>query len=201
MLAIAGGKGGVGKTTTALGVGVALAGRRRDPVLVDADTDAPNLHLLADVADAGVTALADGADVADAATPSPRYEGVCVVGSRPGAPIERALRRLVTDRPVVVDAPAGAAPDAVLPLRVAEAAILVTTPDPAAVADARKTASIARSLDTDVVAWMVARSDRVPDAVARVAGSTPVVPVPERTDPPREAGAAFDAAVSAWVNA
>lgn len=46
MLAIAGGKGGCGKTTTALGVGAALPGR---PLVVDADWDLPNLHRLATV--------------------------------------------------------------------------------------------------------------------------------------------------------
>lgn len=46
MLAIAGGKGGCGKTTTALGVGAALPGR---PLVVDADWDLPNLHRLAAV--------------------------------------------------------------------------------------------------------------------------------------------------------
>lgn len=201
MLAIAGGKGGVGKTTSALGVGVALAARRRDPVIVDADADAPNLHLVADVTDSGVTALADGSPVEDAAAPSARYDGVSVVGSRPGAPVGRALRHLVTDRPVVLDAPAGASADSVLPLRVAEAAIVVTTPDRAAVADGKKTAAIARSLDTDVVAWILARADRVPDRIARVTGSVPVAAIPDRVDPPLQAREGFDAAVSAWVNA
>lgn len=45
MLAIAGGKGGCGKTTTALGVGAALPGKQ---VVVDADWDLPNLHRLAE---------------------------------------------------------------------------------------------------------------------------------------------------------
>ncbi|MFW5937921.1 MAG: P-loop NTPase, partial [Halanaeroarchaeum sp.] len=96
MLAIAGGKGGVGKTTTALGVGVALATRRRDPVVVDADADLPNLHLVADVDGGGVEAVADGTDVERASIPSDRFEGVRVLGSRPGAPVARALRTLVT---------------------------------------------------------------------------------------------------------
>ena len=201
MLAIAGGKGGVGKTTTAIGVGVALATRRRDPVVVDADVDLPNLHLVADVEDGGIEAVAEGTDVETASTPSHRFDGIRVLGSRPGAPIARALRSLVTDRPVVVDSPAGASPDAVLPLRMADQALVVTTPDPEAVADAKKTAAIARSIGTEVIGWIVNRSSTVPDAVAHAAGSTPAVPVPATENPPLDARDAYDGALTGWINA
>ncbi|MUV61849.1 AAA family ATPase, partial [Halobacterium sp. CBA1126] len=49
MLAVAGGKGGSGKTTTALGLAGALVERRRRPLVVECDLDAPNLHLRAGV--------------------------------------------------------------------------------------------------------------------------------------------------------
>jgi septum site-determining protein MinD len=201
MLAIAGGKGGVGKTTTAIGVGVALAARRRDPIVVDADATLPNLHLVADVEDGGIEAVADGTDVEAASTPSHRFDGIRVLGSRPGAPIARALRALVTDRPVVVDSPAGASPDAVLPLRMADQALVVTTTDSEAVEDAKKTAAIARSTGTEVIGWIVNRSSTVPDTVARAAGSTPAIPVPPTENPPLDARDAYDGALTGWVNA
>lgn len=200
MLAIAGGKGGVGKTTTALGIGVALAARRRDPVVVDADADTPNLHLVADVDDTGVEALAGGATIEDASTDSRRFDGIRVVGSHSGAPVARALRRLVTDRPVVLDSPAGGSRDAVLPLRLADHAVVVTTPDPESVQDAEKTARMARRVDTEVVAWIVNRSSAVPDHVRRLAGDVPVVPVPATPNPPVDARQAYDGALTAWVN-
>lgn len=201
MLAIAGGKGGVGKTTAALGVGMALAARRRDPVVLDADVDTPNLHLVAGVDDEGVAALADGSPIDDAGSVSRRYDGVRVVGASAGAPVERALRRLVTDRPAVVDSPAGGSRDAVLPLRVADHAIVVTTPDPAAVEDAAKTARIARRVDTEVVAWIVNRSSTVPQELQRAAGDVPAIPVPATPNPPHDARRAYDDALTAWVNA
>ncbi|MGM0399600.1 MAG: MinD/ParA family ATP-binding protein [Halobacteriota archaeon] len=201
MLAIAGGKGGVGKTTTALGVGVALAARRRNPVVVDADRDTPNLHLVADVDDGGIEALADGASVDDASAVSRRYEGIRILGSYAGGPVDRALRRLVTDRPVVVDTPAGGSRDAILPLRLADNAVVVTTPDPASIEDATKTARIARRVDTEVVAWIVNRSSTVPETLRRVAGDVPTIPVPASPDPPTDARRAYDDAVTGWVNA
>ncbi|MFB6125216.1 MAG: MinD/ParA family protein [Halanaeroarchaeum sp.] len=201
MLAIAGGKGGVGKTTVALGIAVALAARRRDPIVVDADVDMPNLHLLADVPDGGVTALAEGTPVDEAASPSARYDGVRVLGAHHGAPIDRALRTLVVDDPVLLDVPAGASPDAVDPLRVADRAVVVTTPDPQSVRDAEKTAAMATAVGTPVVAWVVSRADAVPQSVATAAGTTPTVPVPAVRAPPLDARRAFDAAASAWVNA
>ncbi|MFB6218937.1 MAG: AAA family ATPase, partial [Halobacteriaceae archaeon] len=47
MLAVCGGKGGVGRTTTAVGLGAALAGHHRATLVVDADADMPDLHALA----------------------------------------------------------------------------------------------------------------------------------------------------------
>src|SRR6056297_615748 len=44
MLAIAGGKGGCGKTTTAVGLARAFASLGADPLVVDADLDMPDLH-------------------------------------------------------------------------------------------------------------------------------------------------------------
>jgi septum site-determining protein MinD len=49
MLVIAGGKGGCGKTTTALGLAAVLAERGAPAVVADADRDMPDLHALAGV--------------------------------------------------------------------------------------------------------------------------------------------------------
>src|SRR6056297_786250 len=61
MLAVAGGKGGAGKTTTTLGLAAALGRQRRRVVAVDADREMPDLHAMAGVARTpGLDAVAEG---------------------------------------------------------------------------------------------------------------------------------------------
>jgi septum site-determining protein MinD len=187
MLAIAGGKGGVGKTTTALGLGRALAARRRRPLAVDADADMPDLHVLAEVpAEPGVDAVADGTDPGRVRHPSGRWPGVSVCPATPGASVGRALDRLRTRPPagpVLVDCPGGAGPDATAPLRRADRVLVVTTPDRTAVTDAAKTASVARALETPVAGVVVTETTDPPDGVAD-AVDAPVVAAVPRADRP-----------------
>lgn len=175
MLAIAGGKGGSGKTTTALGLAAAVEG----PTLaVDADADAPNLHALAGVE----RGAALGSCAPEAA---PAYTGGTRVLSAPtdGDPrtVARALDRLgaASTPPVVVDCPAGAGPPAAAPLRVADAALVVTTACGPALRDAVKTAAMARALDTAVVGAVLTRARVAPDGVATALGCPVLATVPE----------------------
>ncbi|MFB6141433.1 MAG: MinD/ParA family protein [Halosimplex sp.] len=162
MLAIAGGKGGCGKTTTALGLGAALARNGERPLVVDADCDMPNLHTIAEVdRHPGVDAVADGASIAAATHRSDRLPGVDVLPSGDASgPLGRtALRRLARARgPVVLDCPAGATEAAAAPLRAADAAVVVSTPDPASRSDAVKTARICEPLETTVHGTVFTRS-------------------------------------------
>ena len=177
MLAIAGGKGGTGKTTTALGLATALGpapesaggvagGRGRGVLVVDADVDVPDLHAMAGVA-REPTVLDDPGGLA-----VPDRSGVRVAPAPPAAATSAfrdRLRALATpdgesasdrrhSRRVLVDAPCGAGPDAALPLAVADAVLLVTRPTVAAVRDTAKTAAMARALDTPIAAVAVVES-------------------------------------------
>ncbi len=171
-LAVAGGKGGSGKTTTVLGLGCALARRGVRPLLVDADVDLPDLHVRANLRrEPGLAAVADGAPPEQVSRPSPRFPGVDVLTAGTGPPTrDRALQLAAgVDRPVLLDCPAGAGPDVAAPLRAATASILVATDTPASVEDATKTARMARSLDTPPVG-AVLRTGADPSSRCRVAG-------------------------------
>ncbi|KAA9397991.1 CDP-4-dehydro-6-deoxy-D-gulose 4-reductase [Haloarcula sp. CBA1130] len=151
MLAIAGGKGGCGKTTIALGVGQALGTPARRSLVVDTDRDMPNLHRRAGVNPtpgiADITAAAEPATVSQSAI---AVENVDVVPCQAAteAAVDTAIGSLPrSGRPVILDCPAGAGPDAARPLRVADRTVLVSTPTRQSLTDTAKTAAMARALD------------------------------------------------------
>lgn len=208
MLAIAGGKGGTGKTTTTLGLARALA----EPVLaVDADWDLPDLHSLA-----GVERSWDESDErpehrAARAVPDPQtgresgsdgYSDESSVTSRVVAGTDPSVRVLpaptdppshdrravlercrTADRPVLFDCPAGAGPTAVGPLRVADGVVLVVTPCAPAIRDAAKTAAMAEAVGTPVAGVVVSRASAVPPDLESVLDAPDAVRVPHAESP------------------
>lgn len=191
MLAIAGGKGGSGKTTTALGLATALDGRT---LVVDLDRDMPNLHAMADVARDPTVAdwvAAPGADplaVAGRATRG-RETFVLPAACADAHPDPSSLACLAeADARTLLDCPAGAGPPAVDPLRVADAALLVASPCAAALRDALKTAAMARALGTPVVGLVLTRARLASPALADpfdcpLLGAVPHRPAPVLDDP------------------
>lgn len=81
---------------------------------------------------------------------------------------------------VVVDCPAGLRADAGLPLVVASACVVVTTPSEAAIADAMRARELAREFDVGLVRVAVNRagSDPPTERVADLFGA-PAVPISE----------------------
>lgn len=209
MLAIAGGKGGCGKTTTTLGLAAALPDRT---VVVDLDRGMPDLHSLAGV-DRDPTVIAiDSANPEDTASrqesaeppgsPGPRespgfhsiaqspsaYHAVSVFPApRPDVErshIETALRHLQgTDRTVLLDSPAGATESAALPLRVADRTLLVSTLCGPALRDTAKTAAMARTFDAPPIGVVLTRTRLRPDAVEALLDCPVVTSIPT-VEPP-----------------
>lgn len=191
MFAIAGGKGGCGKTTTALGLARALAEPDVTPLVVDADVDMPDLHLLADVpAEPNAGDIAAGAHIECAVHEPPATPGVAIVPAGRDDETATALARLRDwDGPVLVDCPAGASADATRPLRAAERTVLVTTDTPQSLGDAEKTARVADRLGAPVAATLI----RGPDAsgVAPPADTPVCETVSDAADGPVRSDPAF----------
>lgn len=186
MLAVTGGKGGCGKTTTALGLARTLARRGIEPLVLDADCDMPDVHHLAGIERAGgVDALARGAPLTRACQHAAAFPGVAVVtAGRPGrtGPAIRATRDW--GGPVLVDCPAGIGPDATRPLRHADAALVVSSDHPESLDDTRRTITATRELDATPAGVVLRAVSRHPAEMPdRVADCPVLAAVPDVTDP------------------
>ncbi|WP_084802659.1 P-loop NTPase [Halorientalis sp. IM1011] len=184
MLAIAGGKGGCGKTTTTYRLGRALADDGRSPLLVDADVEMPDLHSVAGVPrEPGLAAVADGRRPATVARAPDEHPDIAVLPAT-GADtddLDAVVPRLrAWDGTVLLDCPAGAMTDAVRPLRHADRTLIVSTPRAASLRDAVKTAAIARELDAPPLATVLVETSPTDDAAtvpvdrARTAMNCPI---------------------------
>ena len=180
ILAVAGGKGGVGKSTVALELGAEL-----DAVVVDADLGMADL------------AARRGPDLHDVlAGRAAPVEAVCEEGPVRLLPCGRTLAgaraadatRLVgaaeavadAYERVVIDCPAGMAADAGMPLLAADASVLVASPREFALADALRTRELARELDAGLAAVALNRTGPNPptERIQRALGA-PVVTIPD----------------------
>lgn len=190
MFAVAGGKGGVGKTTVAAGLAAAFARQGRRPIAVDADADMPNLHTVLDApAEPAMEAVTAGTPAADAAVRSGRFAGVDVLPALPGDDPGAALDVVHTSRPVVVDCPGGVGPDAAAPLRRASRVVVVSDATDRAASAARKTAAAARSIGAEVAGGVVTRTDDPPGDLADVIGAPILATLPNRGPRPLESDA------------
>ncbi|WP_460919020.1 MinD/ParA family ATP-binding protein [Salinarchaeum chitinilyticum] len=188
MIAIVGGKGGCGKTTTTLALARVLTKRGTRARAIDLDAGMPNLHRMADVdREPSLTDLPTDANDAEAPTILRDERGVEIV------PAPRALDDL--DLPAAIDAvrphrgvalldcPAGAGPAATAPLREADAAIVVTTARTESLEDASKTVRMARSLGVPILGAIVTRTERVSASAEAELGVGTSIAVPHSRDP------------------
>ncbi|MFC5971678.1 MinD/ParA family protein [Halomarina salina] len=171
VFAIAGGKGGVGKTTTTVNLARAFAAAGYDTVAVDADLGMANVGEALGVEHGGTvhSVLADEASVVDAVA-STEYGFDVVRGTQSldaFASADPANFRAVVGPlkqrydVVLLDTAAGLSHEVTVPLGLADKTVLVTTPDVVAIKDAAKTGQLAKRVDGDVAGVLVtnARND------------------------------------------
>ncbi|WP_181686335.1 MinD/ParA family ATP-binding protein [Halorhabdus salina] len=165
---IAGGKGGVGKTTTAVNVGVALQEAGHDVAVVDADLGMANLAAMLDVEyDHSLhEVLAEDATVSDTLTGAPGditvvpgEQSLEAFADADPAKLNKVIRTLINAYDaVLIDTGAGLSHEATVPLGLADSVVLVTTPDSVAIGDANKTADLAARVDGKVIGSILTRA-------------------------------------------
>ncbi len=191
VVAVTSGKGGVGKSTTALNMGAALGADGHSIVLVDADLGMANIeqmlglqgnHTLHDVlagqADIGSTIITahgmfdivpGGRDLGEYARADPdRLPGVLAT-----------LRERYEY--IIVDAGAGLGYADVVPIEAADEVVLVTTPTDAAIGDTSKIADFSDRIDADVRGVVITRTNGEvdPETIAAEVGAELLGVIPE----------------------
>jgi flagellar biosynthesis protein FlhG len=149
LLTITSGKGGVGKSTMALNIGLTLARLGKKVLLVDADGNLAGLDVMAGVSprfrlgdvfrgeqdvESVLVTLAPGLQLLPGSSGDPSYP-------QPSVEEQQAMLAEVLDREervdvVIVDTAAGLTPDIIAYGEEADSVLVVTTPEPTAVMDA-----------------------------------------------------------------
>ncbi|MFB6086030.1 MAG: P-loop NTPase [Halodesulfurarchaeum sp.] len=196
--AVASGKGGVGKTTTAVNLGAAFVEAGRSVVVVDADLGMANLEDFLDVDPVAVTlhdVLAGDESIEEAIRAAPGDFDV-VFGSQAIEDYGRAdpanLREVIEDLGqrydvVVLDGGGGLSHDVTVPLGIADGVLIVTTPADAAVTNAEKTIDLVERIGGSIEGLIVTR-------IGGAGRATPEV-VSDRIDRPVLGAVPEDAAI------
>ncbi|MEF8786147.1 MAG: AAA family ATPase [Haloarculaceae archaeon] len=170
---IAGGKGGVGKTTTAVNIGAALEENGHDTVVVDADLGMANLGAMLGIEYdsslheilAGNATVSEGlTDAQGGVTIIPGEQSLEAFAEADPAKLRKVIKTLRNAYDVVlIDTGAGLSHETTVPLGLADGILLVTTPDDVAVADTVKTADLAGRVDGEIIGGLVCRVTRNTD--------------------------------------
>lgn len=168
LITIASGKGGVGKTTTAINLGAALNAFGKEVIILDANLTTPNvgLHLGAPIVPVSLNHVLLGkAKIGDAI-----YEHESGTKIVPSSLSVKELRRLNHGKLkdvgkklrkmadfVIYDSAAGLGEEALAAIEASDEVVLVTNPEIPAVTDALKASKVVEELGKDVRGVIVTR--------------------------------------------
>lgn len=168
VIAVASGKGGVGKTTIAANLGIAMSLRGEDVVVLDLDIAMANLELILGLEDKPVTLqeVLSGREMIHNAI----YEGPGGVKIVPAGlslyglkdmrmeRMEYVLETLTEDIDIlIIDAPGGLERDTINAIEVSNEIILVTTPEISSLSDTLKTKIVAEKLGIKILGVIINR--------------------------------------------
>jgi septum site-determining protein MinD len=195
VIVVASGKGGVGKTTIAANLGIALSLQGEEVVVLDLDVAMANLELILGLENQPVT-LQDvlaGRDMIHNAI----YEGPGGVKIVPAGlslyglkdmkleRLEEVLETLTEDIDILlINAPGGLERDALAALQVANELVLVTTPEITSLSDALKTKIVAEKIGIDILGVVInkERSGKeflTPDEIQTILNIPVIAIIPE----------------------
>ncbi|HOI39840.1 MAG TPA: cell division ATPase MinD [Methanobacterium sp.] len=161
VIAVASGKGGVGKTTVTANLGIALSLLKEDVVILDMDINMANLELILGLEGKPVTlqdVLAGHENIQNAIYEGPG--GVHLIPTGLSLPnlnyikrerIEDVFEQLIGNVDLIlIDSPAGLERDALAAMSPADEMILVTTPEVTSITDTLKTKLLAERMGINI---------------------------------------------------
>lgn len=168
IIAVISGKGGVGKTTTAINLGAALNSLEQEVIIVDVNLNTPNIgvHLGAPIVPVSLNHVLKGKSNIEEAI----YEHSSGTKIIPSSLSVKELTKFNTKKIpstirglhdhadfIILDSAAGFSEEAMATIEAGEEIIVVTNPEMPAVTDALKAVKVARDLGKDVKGIIVTR--------------------------------------------
>jgi len=168
VIVITSGKGGVGKTTTAINLGAAINYFGQDVLVIDGNLSTPNVGIHLGSPEVPITlnhVISGKADVFEAV-----YEHDSGIKIMPSSLSIRELKRTKPDKLkdfkrdfkkvsdyIIIDSAAGLGNEACSAINVADELIIVTNPEMPAITDALKTIKLAEQLKKPVLGVIITR--------------------------------------------
>jgi len=171
IIVISSGKGGVGKTTTAINLGAAINKFGRDVIIIDANLTTPNIGIHLNSPEVPVTlnhVLLDKAEPFEAV-----YEHSSGLKVMPSSLSVRELKRIQPEKIkefrkdfrelgdyIIVDSAAGLGDEATAVIEIADELIFVTNPELPALTDCLKAIKIAEEMNKKIKGIIITRVKR-----------------------------------------